>query len=814
MAKEWFTIKQTDFSSGVNLIDDPTDLAEQELADVLNMRCTTHKTVVQREGYTAFNSSAITGTPEVRSIFNFRDYACFVQSGTYSPIPLVQTADGYLRKGSAAFPSTGNLTTSILTETASPLPAFMDAEWGTLIYLNGVDLPQIWEGTFAKCQGFRFTQDIGVTYMDFSSQVADEDPTTYAAIGGMDTAANGDWVIIKARVPKLTGIKVVMDGTNVNDIASALTVEYRSAAGTWTTVGVSLSDGTSASSKTFKQSGDITWTEVTCAPDLVDNSYGYFIRLSVSVALSATVRIRSIYLYYNVQALPSFWDGSFIKPDGFSVSSDTDVTYVDYTLKVTDDAMSTVATLGAFPITTGTFYIKSARKFRAARITMSLTNINTTASTLSAKYWNGTAWTALTIADGTSANSKTLAQSGLITWTWNTASQMRRLAIDTVPMYIIQFMVSATLSANVDVAEVDLIEYQDVLRPMTVGLYHKNRFFMAGRADAPNYLFYSAAFQPDVWTGIDSGYIGIPSGKPIIALSRFYNDLAIFTPDEIYILQGYTPSTFGLLKINTGGIGCVAAHSIVSAGKVLFFMHSSGFYIFDGVGVACISTKIRSFFRDDLTAYFIPVARFSHVQGRWNRVWATVEWTVSMGSTQATNNRILLFDIEHQGWWIDNIAASGFAKVESGAWQDLWYHGDYGGKLFRDYNGTADDATAISAYLTTRGIQITIPETASTAQRAYIGWLLLMRGMKAKFKTEAATSMTVQYAASGATSFTTLGTMSLIQSGVSYIVRELFDPISGTSFQLKFSQAVKDYSFTLTEWEASVTPVREFGVNV
>ena len=37
----WLTIKQDDFSQGVNFVDDPGDLEEKELADALNVRLTT-----------------------------------------------------------------------------------------------------------------------------------------------------------------------------------------------------------------------------------------------------------------------------------------------------------------------------------------------------------------------------------------------------------------------------------------------------------------------------------------------------------------------------------------------------------------------------------------------------------------------------------------------------------------------------------------------------------------------------------------------------------------------------------------------------
>lgn len=814
--QDWYPIKQADFSGGVNIIDDPADLAEKEIADAQNVRLTTKNTVEQRLGYTEYNTTAVGGgSPvEIRSLFHFKDF-----SGAL--IPLAQCAGDALYKGSAAFPGTAASWTSILSETTASTPAFIDAMWGTLIYVNGVDVPKTWEGTYGKCHGFKVTDDAGVTYQDYGARVSDEDPLTYAVITGLDTTVATNHIIIKSRVPKLTGIKVVMDGTNVNAVKSDLVVEYRSAAGgggagTWTTISTGYVDGTStgtgADSITFAQSGDVTWTEITCVPDIIDNSYGYFLRLSVTVKLSVTaIRIRAVYLYYNIQTLPSFWDGKFIKPDGFVKTIDTDATYVDYTLFVTDDASSTVAEMGALPVgETGVFYIKSVKKFRAAFITMSVEalHVNTTVATLVAHYWNGVDWADLTIYDGTQTGTggtaRTLAQSGLITWVWPTAAETRRVGQDTQPFHVIRFTIAtAALSADVDIAEVEIIEYQDALRPMKGAIFHKNRLFMWGQADAPNYLFYSKQFLPDVWTGDDAGNIGIPSGKAITACARFYNDLMIATDDEIYILQGYTPSTFGLLKINTGGIGVSAPHSVVSVGKMIYFMHATGFYRFDGIGIIYLSKNIRKFFDDKETAHFIPATRYEDIQGRFQRVWSCLEWTVTKGAVSA-NNLVLIFEIDHEGWWFDSMVVSAFLKTEGSTYQDLWYHGDYVGKVYRDYNGTSDNGTAISAYLTTRAHLVP----------GFPGWNMVLRGVRAKLDVQSAGSLTVQYALSGATSFTAYGTMLMTGSGYSFVVRDIYDPLFGTAVQFKLSQAVINQTFGLSELDIFVTPVRSVGADI
>jgi hypothetical protein len=798
-AQTWLTIKQDDFSQGVNFVDDPGDLEEKEVADALNMRLTTHKIVTERPGYTQYNSSAIGASTELRSLFNFLDY-----SGARIPLAQVSGTPGALYKGSAAYSSTGSWS-SILTETASAKPAFMDAEWGILIYTNGKDVPQTWEGTYGKNYGFRVTIDTGAHFLNFDTVTSDKDVTTYAQVGALASAAT-TYILVRTRVPKLTGFKVTMVSGKVNAAAATITVSYWSGSA-WTGV-AGFSDGTATGGATLAKSGDITWTEATTTATVLDGYYGFWWRIDIATGgpLSADVEIAELNTYYNIQALQSLWDGQYDKPDKVVHTVDTNVTFINDTYLVTDGTLSTTTDLSAFPITTGYLYVKAFSKFRAVRFSMDVVNVNTTTATLSAEYSKdgGKTWSALTISDGTSANSKTFAQTGVVTFTPPTDWAQARVDQDDFPMWQVRFKTSATFSGTVSLAEVDIILYQDVLKIFDNVIFHKNRVFLTGRADAPNYLFYSSAFNPDVWTGIDTGNIGVPSGKPITAIARFYNELFVATDDEIYLLEGYSPATFGLLKINTGGVGVSAPHSVVAVGKMVYFFHASGFHRFDGLGVVLISRGIRFLFDPLETSYYIPPSRYTYVQARFNRVWNTVEWCLSMGYQQATNNRIFIFDTEHEGWWIDDIVAASLLKTEDSSYTDLYYHGDYTGRVHQDYNGTSDNGTAISAYITTRAMQ----------DKQYLGWLSMFRGYRVKLFTEASgTTITPSLAASYSTTLVTLATISPVASGYSAIMREYYDPTKGVAFQMKFANGTKDKTFEMSEIEIFLTPIRFTEVN-
>lgn len=94
---------------------------------------------------------------------------------------------------------------------------------------------------------------------------------------------------------------------------------------------------------------------------------------------------------------------------------------------------------GALGATTDYFYAGGSLKF--AKLLFAIATGNTGGGTMPAQYWNGTAWTTLTITDGTSA----MANSGTISWVppsdWATTTVNGALA------YWVRFSFSATTTA-------------------------------------------------------------------------------------------------------------------------------------------------------------------------------------------------------------------------------------------------------------------------------------------------------------------------------------------------------------------------------
>jgi len=128
-------------------------------------------------------------------------------------------------------------------------------------------------------------------YTDYTDEVVDGSSATHMPADALDT----DDYIYVGLSQKFSRIVVDM-GSNVNAVASVLSAEYSKGSSSWETL--TITDGTADGGATLAQDGAITFT----APsdwdvDDVDSETDlYWVRLAVSVQLSATVDIDEITL--------------------------------------------------------------------------------------------------------------------------------------------------------------------------------------------------------------------------------------------------------------------------------------------------------------------------------------------------------------------------------------------------------------------------------------------------------------------------------------------------------------------------------------
>jgi hypothetical protein len=792
MADTTQEVTQLDFSGGVDIVSDPIDLTETQVSDVRNMLLS-GKQLTQRGGFVQYNSTAITTDVQVRSLYQFKN-----AKGTYNSLcqaSATPASVGKIYAGSAGFPATGTLS-SILTETAGALPAVFTDYEGLMVMTNGVDVPMMYEGTYGKIDTVYLSQNADVTFTDITSLVTDERAGTEATIVALDTLANGDKIYIGLTCPTPKGIRIEF-GSSVNNNSADLTLHGWTGAADWTAITITTTDGTETHPATFAKSGDITFTGTTLSPRLINETHRYWLRLTVSAALD-NVTIKQMYVMYDMQPLPQIWDGVNAVATGFHKTVDNGATYTSYTTEVSDGTASTVATLSSLDtVANGDWCVmKYSKKFVGAHFDMVL--MNATAATMSLHYWNG-AWTDLTFADGTLTATETLSADGYLWWAIPTDWLPSDSTGSGVLGYEIQISVSTAIDSSVTISEVEIIPQPDALTPYNLCAFHKGRLMLANTIDAESYVLIASEFNPYDTAGSDTDEIGLPTNEGITCIKSFYNELFIGTYSTTFLLEGYSPDTFGLLHVQSGGVGPLNHHGVVQSGKVLLFPHSSGFYAFDGTQTLLISSSIQPFFQDREATYFIPITRLEYIQGRYNSVEGCVDWAISKGTGQATNNFILTFYPTSAAWFFHDYAACSLATVTCADGQEAWYHGDYAGKLHNDYDNLyLDNGADVTAYITTRGY-------SGGTEKSLLN---VFRTLQVRFLSQTSGTVTITAGVDGATLSAYGSGLSMVRTGSSYTWAIDHEPRYGNSIVFKLANATSGVPMEVTGIKVLVNPAR------
>ena len=186
---------------------------------------------------------------------------------------------------------------------------------------------------------------------------------------------------------------------------------------------------------------------------------------------------------------------------------------------------------------------------------------------------------------------------------------------------------------------------------------HQNRIWIAGDTSAKHRLYYSQAFDPEVWSGPGTGSLDIdpgdgdPDGITAIFPS-FFGELFVAKRTKLYKISGSSPSGDFAFRIEqvSDSIGCIAHNSVVATQDDVIFCSDRGVHSlkatanFGNVEATFISAPIHDFWHGlkranlkKLHAVFYP---------RINSYLLGLTTTSS-----SENNEIIGFNIVTGGWF-------------------------------------------------------------------------------------------------------------------------------------------------------------------
>jgi len=487
-------------------------------------------------------------------------------------------------------------------------------------------------------------------------------------------SASGIYWLVGSDRP-LKGVKYYIKNANV--VAGTMTCKEWDGHG-WQSL--TITDGTESPAGTpLGQTGSVTWstTEDSSRPKYLHGMYLYWYQFYAGSAFSnADIYYTTIIAPF--QPIRDIWDGeqrSLLSCQWFNDSGDV---YNDVTLNcLMDEYISTnsgtYADLNAFEADKDVLYVGFTERQTALRLHIVSGKQNTTAATTAyVNYWNGTAWTlASSFVDGTSENSISMAQSGVMSWSAPPVDEEFKVEVgNSMPLYFYQVMLDATTPANLP-----WIYYiYGVPAPIVIDGYKfpftsHDRLWLCGQtSDKKNSAICSAGGSPVVFNGPDSTEFFFGDDSELTTAihlysqfgSSLYNLIMFFKANEIWVLSGNGPTDWVQYRLSDE-VGCVAPLTMevirlpVQAAtginrSLAIWQGADAIYMSDGRTPIPISGDIANYF-DRSDSECIKAGRIGNSVGFIDQEKNEYHWIFTSGTTATSHNKEMVYDIDKNKWF-------------------------------------------------------------------------------------------------------------------------------------------------------------------
>lgn len=597
------------------------------------------------------------------------------------------------------------------------VPASFGNADDALLYSDGMDQHKVWTGEEAPIETFKYvnrTTAIPATGnpevgQDFSLEVTDNDPETYADVGDMgDLASDYECILIKT---KYHANKFNIKFHTPNSAADVdLNLQTWDKVDGWTDV--TITDNTADGGTTFAKDGSITWTVDPNEVELFacgENGYWYLLYLDASDALSSDCKISEITYEGPWQEIENVWNGVLENAIEAYVYDDGEYYAYPYTAIEIGDLgvgeyiiFSTINNLVGFHVETG------------ATPNTNATQINVYGTK------DGITWTDLSDTDTTGG----FGRGGFVTWKRKDSSVVAPIEFQgsKYAAYWWKILIgTAAVSADVKITLrgmpwFDMKNFGNFGRTNTVwkerGVYSFDRF--------PSWLYISENNEANKLNGADYAVLQAGDGRrnSIVAMQKFHNELMVWQEELgrdggcLTLFEGYSPQTFGKLLLSAK-IGSFSQKSVVvidgansytrkddNVQTLAFFISHYGIFVTDGSVVTRISDDIQNYF--DL--------RFSECIRRGYEKKMYVEHDTSanvlrfglvIGSTAEQCNLFPVFDLIDWTWSFDVLGQNHThvheVEAESGQYPVLQMAASTNGFVYKinDTSEDQDDGTNI-----------------------------------------------------------------------------------------------------------------------
>lgn len=678
--------------------------------------------------------------------------------------------------------------------TVGTTPGFSDVIGESFFYADGSGRPITWGGDKPLCGGFLVWDNSATAYVDYTRKVTDGRSDTVAALGN---AASDVYYVHSHEIAE----SITLDLVTVNTTDATTCKVYSWVAGAWAERSAGFSDGTLASSKTHAQDGTISWTRnSTDTMRVLGGIMGYWYKVEPQAALTDGVTVASCHVGRDATAMTNKWNGVYEWVAGCRFYDQSATEYVECLGLVSNEAQSQNIDL-ASATTDDYFYFKTIEPATLIGLGMVTDEQNTADAQVDLiEYWNGNAWTTVgTLTDTTldGGADSSFSQSGTISW--NAAAltpQKRTFEGDQIPGYWHRISWDAALGTACAIYMVVYAPFPEALPTYDGCIEFKGRLFVWGDPEYPNRLRYSALDRPDCLSGSDSGYTE-PFGdqKKILCAKRFYNELIVLKEDSVFLLEGYSPETFGTLKIaDTVGLASPKTAHVVEVGSpsmhrdellsIAIWQDVDGIYVLDGRKPRKASLPIDHYFNTEYTSTVIAAASIRNRQAFVDPLTNEYHFLLPAGE--------LVYNYVTDEWyppWEREIDLVTGISLRGTTNRNHTYGGSSGGFVMLLENDTTDKNTSNADVAISHSIKTRAIGPAEQGSRAPMDFTL--RKIWSRLKARSAGSLTTNTFKNMATSGTAQSTpeaMSMINAGYSVATPGLtLSEYRCTCFQVEFA---------------------------
>ena len=585
-----------------------------------------------------------------------------------------------------------------------------------------------------------------------------------------EAITEAQWQGTSGFIPHITttldfAVGMQANGTNV-PLLSAYEITYSDEGqaimqvwknGAWTDVPAGWTDGTIAGGNRLGQSGIIGGTaEETADYHVLDGIPGFWWRLLTN-GTSPTCAITEIKYKAPCQPLSNIGDGTPDILTAFILQDTATGQMSDGARKLADNNETPVGTF-PLPMKIGDFaYIMSDLPFNQFELVpygdstdATFTN-NQIASVLTVEFWNGEAYEAVTVTDGTDVAGATIGQQGRVSFTlpsgWKT-----NIPFDAYYNrgYTLRLSVSSDLTATTGLSEARVYNVPLALKKHKFVSTFGNRIALANRLDAPNQIDISREFAEYGFCGSDSASFNLGGQDQITCAVSAYNGLLIgktetfhYAPEGSFSFN--TVEAARQVPINTQCIVKAPVSGFDSGERYgLFFLNRWGVYFNTGLHTDSAFNTSRgqniADFLDWWQSTTYPRLDLDYLHLACGTYWPAKNWIVwavpmlwdSGSVSQASNNCLIVFDKTINAWLAPftfpfNVAsltnAYHYNANAPGKLGDLGlYAGTYDGRVIRifDLAETDDMGTAISGFVKQGYVSYGVPETEKEVHLARI----------------------------------------------------------------------------------------------